>query len=140
MTISSQEELISIVKTLMGGSYENISEIGYISATDMTLKELPWTLPLSAQKKEYWLVERSKRNVIFILLTESAHKFKYKEISLQHRFANYFKLIDKMDSDFEKAIDDDPVTFADLSTQDALCFYVTNGFIYDQFGKDITYR
>jgi len=139
MSIASKSALITIVESLMGGSYSTVSSDGYSGAVDQALNELPFTFPITDSHEKYWIVERARRHVIYVLLTESAHKFKYKEISLQHRFANYFKLISKMDADFEKALNDFPELFDVLPTYSTLCEYITNGFVYDQFGRDFTY-
>jgi len=137
MTIESKAALVSIVETLIGSSSTAISSDGLSSAVDMALMELPWTFPLTNPQKEFWITERARRHVLYVLMVESAHKFKYKEISLQHRFNNYFKLIDMMDTKFEKALEDFPDIFDVLPTYPSLCDYITSGFVYDQYGRDV---
>lgn len=82
------------------------------------------------------MVERTKRHAIQILLIESASKFQYKQIYLQHRFQNYLKLIQLLDGLFEKAIEDYPLLF-DVGTYDRFVEYIGNSFQYDIAGREV---
>ena len=138
MAFASEAELITFVKTTMGSSYTKVDTAGYNSAVTLALTELHWTIPVDDDQKEYWMVERTKRHLTYILLFESADRFQYKKLSLQHRFDHYMQLIKLMDSAFTTALDDDPSLF-DVSTWPNLTFYLTNGFVYDIDGEDLTY-
>ena len=138
MALANEEELVSFVKDTMGASYEKVTDDGFKRASSQAQAELHWSLPLNDPFKEYWLVERTKRFVTNILLFESAHKFQYKKISLQHRFAQYIQLIKLMDAEFKAALEDNPDTF-DTGVWPNLAFYLTNGFQYDTDGEDLTY-
>ena len=138
MALTTEAELITFVKDTMGASYEKVSDDGFKRAVSQAQAELHWLLPLTDSFKEFWLVERTKRFVTYILLFESAHKFQYKKISLQHRFAHYMQLLKMMDDSFKEALENNPDLF-DTSVWPNLTFYLTNGFQYDVDGEDLTY-
>jgi len=138
MSILTEAELVKFVKDGMGASYEKVSDDGFKQAASQAQAELHWSLPLNDSFQEFWLVERTKRFVVYILLFESAHKFQYKKISLQHRFNHYMQLLKMMDDTFKEALENNPETF-DTGTYSNLSFYLTNGFQYDSDGEDMTY-
>ena len=138
MALVDEQELVAFVKDMMGASYEKVSDDGFKRAVTQAQSELNWSLPLSDSFKEYWMVERTKRYVTHILLFESAHKFQYKKISLQHRFKHYKELLELMDEDFKAAIESNPEKF-DTSTGTMLCSYLTNGFQYNMDGSEPSY-
>lgn len=138
MIINSKGYLVDIVKSLMGASYNLVSSVGFEQATQQALDELKWTLPCTDSTKGFWIVERSRRHVIYTLLVESAHKFRFKEIHLHNRFAQYFQLMKMMDGEFAKAIEKNPMLF-DCDTYEHFGSYLTNGFVYDFYGNDHTY-
>ena len=138
MTIATVDDLVDIVKNLMGASYNVVSDDGFEQAVQQALDELHWTLPCTDSKKGYWIVERSRRHVIYILLVESAHKFRFKEINLHNRFKHYFDLIKMMDAQFAKAIESNPLLF-DCDVYENFGSYITAGFVYDFYGNDHTY-
>jgi len=138
MSITSIDSLIEDVQALMGASYNKVSTDGFERAISQALNELHWTLPITESMEEYWVIERSKRYVVAVLLTESAHKFQYKQIHLNNRFNQYFKLIKFYDDEFANAIENNPTLF-DIDTWGNLADYITVGFQYDGLGTDITY-
>ncbi len=138
MALNTEQELVSFIQQIMGASYNKLSDDSFKAACKLAQMELHWNLPLVHSDKEYWLIERSKRYVIYILLTESAHKFQYKKIFLQQRFANYLKLLELMDKQFAAALEDSPDLF-DTGTWPNLCYYISVGFQYDFDGEDITF-
>ena len=134
----TESELIQFVKDTMGTSFTKVSEAGFSRAVTQATSELNWSLPCTDSFKQFWLIERTKRYLTYILLFESAHKFQYKKISLQHRFLHYKQLLELMDAEFTKAIEDNPMKF-DTSSGTQLAIYLTNGFVYDSDGEDLTY-
>ena len=97
-------------------------------------------MPQTTDFKITWLKQRSKRHLFFYLCSESASKFRYKNIYLQHRFDHYMKLVDQMDKDFAQAIKDDPYEFAGVSAFEIAGTKIDSGFAYQgQTGKDYTY-
>ena len=138
MDILTTDDLVSYVKNLMGASYNVVSSNGFEQAIQQALNELKWILPCTDAQKGYWIIERSRRHVIYVLLVESAHKFRFKEIHLHNRFAHYFQLIKMMDDQFAKAIETNPMLF-DCDTYEHFGSYLTTGFVYDFYGQDHTY-
>jgi len=139
MAIIDLPDLVSIVKNMMGASYNAVSDDGFDRACQHALDELNWTLPCSHSKKGYWITERARRHVIYVLLVESAHKFRFKEIHLHNRFAHYHKLIMLMDEEFAKALEDDIELF-DVGRYPDVAYYLSPGFQYDYYGRDATYH
>jgi len=138
MSIADESALKTMVQNLMGATSSKVSDDGFSQAITNALSELQWSLPLTNSSECYWLIERTKRHVLYILLTESAYKFQYKKIFLHYRFNNYFKLIEKMDKDFLTALDREPTLF-DTGTYGFIGDYLTAGFDYTELGVDSTY-
>lgn len=136
--ITDRDELISFTTNLLGGSSTKVSEDGLTQAASQTELELKFTYPVSDDTESYWMVERMRRHLLYILMVESAHKFQYKQIHLEHRFRNYIQLIEKADADFLKAAEDFPDLF-DLGTYENFAYYLSPGFVYDELGRDLTY-
>lgn len=116
----------------------------YSNATDDALRETAWTLPETVEFKIYWLKQRAKRHLFFYLMSESAHKFKVKQLALNQRFDHYKDLIKQMDLDFMAVIDSRPEMFPELAGVDGVDTYklfghvAGPGFEYDSVGKDVT--
>ncbi len=136
--LSSIPEVIDFVKSGMGDTSSAVSDSGFTNAVTQALRELHWVLPMNNPQKEYWIIERSKRYVIYTLLIDSAHKFQFKKMYLQHRFQHYIQLIKIMDDNFSKSLEDDPTLF-DVGIYPNLTFYITNGFEYNDLGEDLSY-
>lgn len=132
------DAVVAAVQIEIGKTASAITIDGYQSAVTSALRELGWTVPLTIEFREYWTVKRAKRHALFILLTESAHKFKYKQINLQNRFDNYVKLVNLLDEEFSRAIEADPAAFTNAVNTDAFGLSIKAGFIYDGLGNDIT--
>lgn len=125
------------VLILLGSTATAVSAESVTLACEMALGELHWTLPLTDPIKCFWTIERAKRYTLFVLLTESAYKFRFKEIHLHNRFAQYQKLIEYMDKMFAKALEDNSELF-DTDNWGNFGEYISSGFVYDYLGNDIT--
>lgn len=133
-------ELQDIVVRLMGDPATELNETERMEdVLNQSLRELNWDLPVDDSFQEYWIIERSKRHALYALIFEAAKKFRFKQIFLQQRFENYFKLLEKMDKDFLDAIEANPDLF-DVPSGSTLAFYITNGFSYDFMGNDISFN
>lgn len=132
------DSVIVDVQAEIGKTSSALTIEGYQSAVMSALAELRWALPMNDTFKEHWLVKRAKRHALFILLTESAHKFKYKQINLQNRFDNYVRLVNMLDEEFARAIEADPAAFIDGVNTDTFGLSIKAGFVYDGLGNDIT--
>lgn len=105
-------------------------------AAEQAIDETGFSYPLSGTKK-FWAVQRGKRHALDLLRITSSYKFKYKQISLNHRFEQIHKMITQMDEDWKEALNTDP-NLMDVDIKEAFGTYLGNGFIYDQHGRDIT--
>lgn len=138
MSIETIDQLIGRINVSMGSSRELLEPEEYEFAASQALNELGWSLPISDLKKVYWIIERGKRHSLDVLRTQSANKFKYKDLSLNHRFNHYDALIKDLDNKFEKAMDTDPDLLDVSDTFSIFGTYVENGIVYDQYGNDIS--
>jgi len=135
----TRNELIALLKVEVKGLTSYLVDDDYSNAVDDALRDTGWTLPTTVDFKEKWLKDRSKRHLFFYLQSESAHKFKFEQINLQHRFEHYDKLISTMDKAFEKAIEDNPDQFSGVDAFKTFGHQIDAGFAYDGNGQDITY-
>jgi len=138
--ISDIYELEDIVISLMGNITDDLVNTDRMDEiANQTLRELAWELPVDDDFQEYWMIERTKRHTLYALIFEAAKKFRFKQIFLQQRFENYFKLLEKMDEDFLSALETTPELF-DVASSTAIAVYLTNGFSYDALGRDCSYQ
>jgi hypothetical protein len=106
-------------------------------AASQSMYELGWSYPLSHGKKIFWAVQRAKRHALDFLRSVAASKFRYKQIYLNQRFEHYNVLIDQWDKEFKEALETEAILL-DSDVSKMFGTYVTNGFIYDQHGNDIS--
>lgn len=136
--LSTIEEVRNAVTPLIGEIGAKIEVTDFDASISQALLELNWSLPVEGSYA-YWVIERTKRHVYWNLLSGSAHKFRYKEIFLQNRFTQYLQLVKMMDATFREAVEKDMEIF-DTDVYPELLSYVTNGFVYDDLGRDLTYE
>lgn len=137
MSIENSDQLVSKIEMALGSSSSLFVSNQLEFAASQAINELGWSYPIEISKKQYWAVLRGKRHALDLKRTETAHKFKYKQISLNQRFEHYNALIRFMDEEFERAASRDPVLL-DVEYKDFFGTYINNGFIYDQYGNDIS--
>lgn len=136
----TEATLIALLESEVKGLSEYLDSEDYVNAVDAAERDTGWTMPVSGAFKEKWIIERAKRALFFYLQTESAHKFRVKEIHLHQRFDNYLKLIKLMDAQFDKAQEDSPEEFAEVSAYEMFGTKVDAGFQYEpQTGIETTY-
>lgn len=111
----------------------------YQNAVDAASRETEWSFPVGNDFKTYWMMDRAKRHLFFYLAGQTAHKFKVKTISLNHKFDHYFKLIGYMDKAFQEVVEQRPDEFAGVDPYKLFGSKIDAGFAYDPLGKDITY-
>ena len=142
LTVLLEEEVKGLTSYLDSDDYSN--------ALDDASRETGWDFPVSEGFRALWMKVRAKRYLFFYLLTESAHKFKIKQISLNHRFEHYYDIIygkkgdgvTGLDADWEKAKEEYPAEFIPVGTDPSELFgtKVDAGFQYQpQTGIDTTY-
>jgi len=138
MAIRNTDELIEKVDLLMGDVSGLVIEDQKVAAIDQSLSELKWPLPNSDSFQCHWIIERTRRHILYIVAINHAHKFQYKQIRLNQRFDHYMKLIEKMDQEFANAMDLNPGKFP-AEAGAWLTEYRPCDFVYDQIGRDLTY-
>jgi len=136
----TRTELIAKVQSEIKGLSASLSTDDYGNAVDAAERDTGWSLPQTTAFNIKWLIERSKRHLFFFLLSESASKFRFKAIYLQHKFEHYRRLVDDMDERFEKAQEEFALEFAGVSNYEIAGTRIDAGFSYDPLtGRDTTY-
>ena len=146
MALTSSTDLKARMLALMGVAWSGLSSDAQDNAVSQTLEELGWVVPILIARKAYWVIERCKRHTLYTIIIVQAERFQYKQIKLQNKFENYFKLITEADKAFAKALEDDPVLMSVLTMDlETTALYAKGflmnpaGFVYDQMGRDLTY-
>jgi len=145
MAIADTAALKARMAALMGVAWSTaLSTDAQDGAIAQALEELGWALPVTASRKAYWLIERCKRHALYITLITQAERFQYRQVKLQNKFENYFKLITEADKAFAKALEEDPALIGVIDAETSALFvsgFMMNpaGFVYDQMGRDLTY-
>jgi hypothetical protein len=132
----TKDELVILVRQEMKGLSTQFEEEDYINAVEDALRDTGWTLPETNATKLKWIKDRTKRHLFFMMVTVSAHKFKFKQYNLQNRFEHYFKLIEKMDEAWSIFQTEELLT---LEGAGGFGTKIAAGFSYDEFGRDTTY-
>uniref|UniRef100_A0A6M3J8E4 Uncharacterized protein n=1 Tax=viral metagenome TaxID=1070528 RepID=A0A6M3J8E4_9ZZZZ len=136
----TKDEMITQLQQEVKGLTAYLGSEDYTNACDDAAKETGWSFPVSNSTAIYWQKQRSLRHLLSYLLYESAHRFKYKMINLQHRFEHYKTLIEMMDKKWEAAKDELIVELAGVSGYQFFGTKVDAGFAYEeQTGRDITF-
>jgi len=127
-----EEEVKGLSTYLEGDDYTN-------ACNDASM-ETGWSFPVSTDFKILWMKQRAKRALFFYLMSESAYKFKYEQINLQHRFAQLKLSIEMMDKSFAEALEANPQEFANVEAYELFGTSARAGYQYDPItGKDTTY-
>lgn len=137
MAIENVEDFKSQLEGSLGGAYEHLKVKEIDFAITQALGELGWNLPITDIRKCAWALKRGRRHALDVICTTSAHKFKYKQINLNQRFEHYFSLVKSMDEEYQRALEHDPALL-DVDPVGIFGTYINNGFVYDQFGNDVT--
>jgi len=135
----NQEELEEILVLELKGLSSKVTSNDLTNAVNNAQRDTGWALPQTTDFRVQWLKERTKRWVFFFLWSESAHKFKFEQINLQHRFDHYERLIKYMDQLFENAKLENIAEFAGASAYEMFGTKIEAGFQYDDLGNDTTY-
>lgn len=135
----TEQGLKELIQQEIKGLHNKVNNHDLQNCINDALRDTGWTLPVSGNFKEMWLKQRAKRHLFFYLWTESAHKFKFEAINLQHRFTHYKELIATMDAEFEAALEAHPQEFAGAADRELFGTKIEAGFQYDYTGVDTTY-
>jgi hypothetical protein len=135
----TEAELIIRVTQELKALSANFVAIDYTNAVLSACAELGFVVPNTNTGQIYWLVQRTKRHLIYALWIAYAPKFKLKQLSLDQKFTHLGELIKTMDAAYEKALD----TLVFDSSVPAWSLFGTKidaGFLNDPVtGEDLTY-
>lgn len=138
MSLTKEQLILKLQKEVKGLHTYLVNE-DYENAADDAVNEFETSYPISGQLIEFWVKKRAKRHIFYYLLTESAHKFKFEQINLQHRFDHYYKLIQTEDEQLAAFMEERPDLFSGVDSFKMFGTKIDAGFAYDEVGKDITY-
>lgn len=136
----TRSEMESLIEEEVKGLTNYLDTADYRNACQDASRETGFSFALSSDFQIHWVKERAKRHIFFYLLSESAHKFKYEQINLQHRFEHYRKIVRDMDWRYDKAKEEFYLEFSEASTVNAFGTKIDAGFQYDPLtGQETTY-
>jgi hypothetical protein len=139
--MTTRSEAITTLKQKVKGLNKYLVQDDYENAVTDALNELSLSWPVSDGFMTLWHAKRAVRHCMSYLLNESAHKFKFEQINLQHRFDNYLRALQHMDREFSEALEMFPDLFADVEPFRVFGTKIDAGFVYDpQTGVDRTYE
>ena len=137
----SKQAMVTLIEQEVKGLTSYLDSTDYNNACDDASRETGFSYPVADGFATYWVKTRAKRHIFFYLMTESAHKFKYEQINLQHRFEHYREIIKYMDQQWTDAQEEFATELAGVSAINALGSKIDAGFAYEsQTGRDMTYR
>lgn len=136
----TQTELTTVITAELKGLADNFDATDYGNAFNAAVRDTGWAFPVSDGFRTTWTLARARRWLYSYLLSQSAYKFKYKQINLQHRFDHFKALVDMEDADWTTAQEDNPQEFITGSSLEIFGTKGDAGFQYEpQTGIDTTY-
>jgi hypothetical protein len=138
----TKSELYILVDVELGELADSLTQEEINRAIDKGMIELGYDYPV-AGLKQMWAVNRSKRHAIEILLLTASEDFKFNKLELQQPFEHLKYLVSYYDEQFILAQESQPELFPNtglgIDPETMFGTYITNGFVYDASGNDITY-
>ncbi len=134
----TRTELTTLLERKFVEETANLSSYNYTDAIDAAERDT-WALPVTADFRITWLINRSSRHLYDLLLTKKAPKFHAKKFHLQHKWEHYRTMLKDADEAFEKALKENPTEFAGVSVSHMFGHKADAGFQYDEIGRDSTY-
>jgi hypothetical protein len=135
----TEAELITRVTQELKALSANFITIDYTNAVLSATAETGYAVPNTNTTQTYWLVQRTKRHLIYALWIAYAPKFKLKQLSLDQKFTHLGELVKIMDAEFEKA-KEDPTFGTTASVWELFGTKIDAGFMNDPLtGEDLTY-
>ncbi len=140
-TVAELTEIITLEMKSLESELENDDYVNALNAAQWET----WSLPLTDNFKLYWVKERAKRHLFFMLATGQAMEFKVKTYNLGEPFKHLSDTYKAMDVLFEKAKEDFPDAFpvlgdSAINNYELFGTYISSGFQYNAVGKDTTYE
>lgn len=137
----SKQAMVTLIEKEVKGLTAYLDSDDYNNACDDASRETGFSYPVADGFATLWVKTRAKRHIFFYLLTESAHKFKYEAINLQHRFEHYRDIIKYMDEQWMIVQEENALELAGVSGVNVLGTKFDAGFAYEsQTGRDLTYN
>ena len=136
----TSSEIVETLKIEIKGLSDAFVPDDYLKAIEAADRDTGWSAPYAGSFKEKWTLLRAKRHLFFAMLSESAHKFKYKQINLQHRFDHYRELVKDLEEAWVLAQEEHPAEFAGVEAYEMFGQKVDAGFATEPHtGQDLTY-
>ena len=135
----NKAQMVSQLEEEVKGLTSYLDYSDYTNACDDASRETGFVFPASTDFQIRWLKDRAKRHIFFYLLSESAHKFKYEQINLQHRFEHYRSIVKDMDERYAVAQEEFYIEFSGASSVNVFGTKIDAGFQYGRTGRDTTY-
>jgi len=136
----TKDEMIVLLTSEVKSLANYLDSSDYDSACDDASRDTGWSFPTTSSFRDLWMKERAKRYIFSYLLAESAHKFKIKQINLQHRWEHYKATIADMDRAWYYAKTEHPEEFLNgLNPAHLFGTKIDAGFSTDLVGQDTTY-
>ena len=136
----TKTQMTTLLEQEVKGLSSYLDSDDYSNACDDASRETGWAFPVADGFQTYWVKTRAKRHIFFYLMSESAHKFKFEAINLQHRFEHYKSIIDFMDRQFEEAKEEYAADFTGANAVDLFDTKIDAGFRYEEdTGRDMSY-
>lgn len=136
----TRAELTTKLQQEIKGLSSRFNSDDYNNAIDHAQRDTGWTMPVSTDFRETWMIARAKRHLWSFLLSEQAHKFQYKQVKLNQRFDHYYKLLHDADIEFNAAIEENPHEFANVEAYEMFGVKIDAGFRRQRdTGRDLTY-
>jgi hypothetical protein len=118
----------------------NFVAVDYTNGVSSATAETGFSLPNSVALQTYWLIQRTKRHMIFALYIQNSQKFKIKQFNLDQKFDHLGSLIKVMDEEYKVALESVDFITAGISSENMFGHQIEAGFAYDpDTGEDITY-
>lgn len=135
----TEEELITRVTQELKTLSTNFVAADYTNAVLSATAETGFAVPNTNTTQTLWLVQRTKRHLIYALWIAYAPKFKLKQLNLDQKFTHLGELVKIMDAEWAKVQED--FTFGTTAATWALFgTKIDAGFMNDPItGEDITY-
>jgi len=136
----TQDELIARVTREIMDLSSKFDADNYTDAVDEAEGETGFSCPATATFQIRWLRKRTKRALLFMLLTGSANKVRYDQINLEQQFGHYRQIIKDMDDEFKQAQESNAFEFAGVAACHMFGTKIDAGFQYEEgTGVDTTY-
>lgn len=136
----TEDELIARVTREMMDLASKFDSDNFADAVDEAESETGFTCPVTSTFQIRWMRLRTKRALLFMLLTGAAKNVRYENLNREQAFGNYRNIIKDLDAEFKQALEDNVYEFAGVSASHMFGTKIDAGFQYEPgTGVDTTY-